>query len=50
VAIAYLISWLLLQVPIFTVEPMNLPAWSASLVLWLLILGFPVAEWPGPWR
>ena len=26
-----------------TFEPLNLPAWSTSLVLWLLFLGFPVA-------
>lgn len=44
VAVTYVIgAWLLLQVADATFEPMNLPQWSTSLVLWLLILGFPVA-------
>jgi TolB-like protein/Flp pilus assembly protein TadD len=34
---------LLLQVADLTFEPLNLPEWSTSLVLWLLVLGFPVA-------
>lgn len=44
VAVTYVIgAWLLLQVADATFEPMNLPDWSISLVLWLLVLGFPVA-------
>lgn len=44
VCVAYLIgSWLLLQVADATFQPLNLPEWSTTLVLWLLILGFPVA-------
>lgn len=44
VAVTYAIgAWLLLQVADATFEPMNLPQWSTSLVLWLLVLGFPVA-------
>jgi len=44
VGIAYLVgAWLLLQVADATFEPLNLPQWSTTLVLWLLILGLPVA-------
>ncbi|MBT8100193.1 MAG: adenylyl cyclase, partial [Gammaproteobacteria bacterium] len=44
VCIAYIVgSWLLLQIADTTFEPLNLPDWSTTLVLWLLILGFPVA-------
>lgn len=44
VAIAYLVgAWLLLQIADATFEPLNLPQWSITLVLWLLALGFPVA-------
>ena len=44
VAIAYVVgAWILTQIADATFEPLNLPAWSTSLVLWLLILGFPVA-------
>jgi adenylate cyclase len=44
VGIAYLVAaFVLMQIADATFEPMNLPEWSASLVLWLLILGFPVA-------
>jgi TolB-like protein/Tfp pilus assembly protein PilF len=44
VAIDYLVgAWLLLQIADATFEPLNLPSWSTTLVLWLLILGFPVA-------
>ena len=44
VCIAYIVgAWLLLQVADATFEPLNLPPWSTTLVLWLLILGFPVA-------
>jgi TolB-like protein/Tfp pilus assembly protein PilF len=44
VGIAYVVgAWILTQIADVTFEPLNLPAWSTSLVLWLLILGFPVA-------
>jgi len=44
VAIAYaVVAFVLMQVADAFFEPMNLPDWSATLVLWLLILGFPVA-------
>ena len=44
VSIAYIVGpWLLLQVADATFEPLNLPQWSTTLVLWLLVLGFPVA-------
>ena len=44
VGIAYLIgAFVIMQIADATFEPLNLPEWSASLVLWLLILGFPVA-------
>jgi TolB-like protein/Flp pilus assembly protein TadD len=44
VAIGYVVgAWILTQIADATFEPLNLPAWSTSLVLWLLILGFPVA-------
>lgn len=44
VAVAYIVgAWLLLQIADATFEPLNLPLWSTTLVLWLLVLGFPVA-------
>ena len=44
VAIAYVVgAWVLMQVADATFEPLNLPQWSTTLVLWLLALGFPVA-------
>ncbi|MEE4173722.1 MAG: tetratricopeptide repeat protein [Xanthomonadales bacterium] len=44
VGIAYLVgAFVIMQIADATFEPMNLPPWSASLVLWLLVLGFPVA-------
>ena len=44
VCIAYIVgAWVLLQVADATFEPLNLPQWSTTLVLWLLVLGFPVA-------
>jgi TolB-like protein/Flp pilus assembly protein TadD len=44
VCIAYVVgAWLLLQVADATFEPLNLPQWSTTLVLWMLIMGFPVA-------
>jgi len=44
VGIAYIVgAWLLMQVADATFEPLNLPQWSTTMVLWLLGLGFPVA-------
>lgn len=44
VAIAYAVgAFVLMQIADATFEPLNLPEWSATLVLWLLILGLPVA-------
>ncbi|HSM39565.1 MAG TPA: hypothetical protein VK862_02350, partial [Afifellaceae bacterium] len=44
VGIGYLIgAWILVQIADATFEPLNLPEWSTTLVLWLLVLGFPVA-------
>ena len=44
VAVGYVvIAWVILQVAEITSEPLNLPEWSTGLVLWLLVLGFPVA-------
>jgi adenylate cyclase len=44
VGIAYAVgAFVLMQIADATFEPLNLPAWSATLVLWLLVLGFPVA-------
>jgi len=44
VAVAYLIvGWLLIQVADVTLEPLHLPEWSDTLVIWLIALGFPIA-------
>jgi adenylate cyclase len=44
VAAVYVVgAWVLIQIADATFEPLNLPAGSTSLVLWLLVLGFPVA-------
>lgn len=44
VAIAYAVgAFVLMQIADATFEPLNLPGWSATMVLWLLVLGFPVA-------
>jgi len=44
VAIAYLIvGWLLIQIADVTLEPLHLPEWSDTLVIWLIALGFPIA-------
>ncbi len=44
VAVAYLIvGWLLIQVADVTLEPLRLPGWAETLVIWLVGLGFPVA-------
>jgi len=44
VVIAYLIvGWLLIQIADVTLEPLHLPEWSDTLVIWLIGLGFPIA-------
>lgn len=44
VAIAYLIvGWLLIQIADVTIEPLHLPDWADTFVIWLIGLGFPVA-------
>ena len=44
VVIAYLIvGWLLIQIADVTIEPLRLPEWSGTLVIWLVALGFPIA-------
>lgn len=44
VASAYgVVAWLLIQVADSTFEPIGLPAWTLKLVIWLAILGFPLA-------
>jgi len=44
VVIAYLIvGWLLIQIADVTIEPLRLPEWSDTLVIWLVALGFPIA-------
>jgi len=44
VAIAYLVvGWLLIQVADVTSDPLQLPDWADTLVIWLIGLGFPVA-------
>ena len=44
VVIAYVIvGWLLIQIADVTLEPLHLPSWSQTLVIWLVGLGFPVA-------
>src|SRR5210317_1151245 len=44
VVIAYvLVGWGLIQVADATIEPLHLPEWAGTLVVWLIALGFPVA-------
>jgi adenylate cyclase len=44
VALAYIVvGWLLIQVADATAEPLHLPLWSVTLVVWLVALGFPAA-------
>ena len=42
--IAYVIvGWILIQIADVTLEPLHLPPWAGTLVIWLVGLGFPVA-------
>ena len=44
VVAAYLIvGWLLIQIADVTLEPLQLPEWADTLVIWLVALGFPIA-------
>ncbi len=44
VAIVYaVVAWVLIQVAQTTFEPLNLPRWALTLVIMLVLLGFPVA-------
>jgi len=44
VVLAYvLVGWGLIQVADATLEPLHLPDWAGTLVIWLIALGFPIA-------
>ena len=44
VAVVYgIVAWLLIQVAQATFDPLNLPHWTLTLVIMLVILGFPIA-------
>ena len=44
VVLAYIVvGWGLIQVADATLEPLHLPEWAGTLVIWLIALGFPVA-------
>jgi adenylate cyclase len=44
VVIAYvLVGWGLIQIADATIEPLRLPEWAGTLVVWLVALGFPFA-------
>jgi len=38
-----IVGWLLIQIADVTIEPLRLPEWSSTLVIWLVGLGFPIA-------
>jgi adenylate cyclase len=38
-----IVGWLLIQIADITIEPLHLPEWSDTLVIWLVGLGFPIA-------
>jgi len=45
-----IVGWLLIQVADVTIDPLHLPQWSNTLVIWLVGLGFPIAialAWAG---
>jgi adenylate cyclase len=43
-AVAYLLAgWVLIQIADATAEPLHLPEWTETLVVWLVGLGFPAA-------
>lgn len=44
VILAYVVvGWLLIQVADATLDPLHLPNWAGTLVVWLVALGFPIA-------
>jgi len=44
VVIAYLVvGWVLIQIADVTLDPLHLPDWAGTLVIWLIGLGFPIA-------
>ncbi len=44
VIVAYLIvGWGLIQIADVTIDPLRLPDWSGTMVIWLVGLGFPIA-------
>lgn len=44
VVVAYLlVGWGLIQIADATLEPLHLPEWAGTLVVWLVGLGFPIA-------
>jgi len=44
VVLAYIVvGWGLIQVADVTLEPLRLPDWAGTLVIWLVALGFPIA-------
>ena len=44
VAIVYaVVAWLMMQIAEVSFEPLNLPDWARSFVVFLLVLGFPLA-------
>ncbi len=44
IAVAYIIvGWVLIQVADVTIDPLGLPEWSDTMIIWLVGLGFPIA-------
>ena len=44
IAVAYIIvSWVLIQIADVTIDPLGLPEWADTMVIWLVGLGFPIA-------
>ena len=44
IAVAYVVvGWVLIQVADVTIDPLGLPEWSDTMVIWLVGLGFPIA-------
>ena len=44
VVVAYLlVGWVLVQIADATLDPLRLPEWAGTMVVWLIALGFPIA-------
>ena len=44
VVVAYLlVGWGLIQIADATIDPLRLPEWAGTMVVWLIALGFPIA-------